>query len=96
METVVEDLQRFKDVTPVLALVVQSLIQHIHNFVEVCRATAEQILEHAISTRELPVNGEAYLPNVMAAISAMSVPVGPQGSLLVATWVNQHTAPSED
>ena len=41
METVVEDLQRFKDVTPVLALVVQSLIQHIHNFVEICRAAAE-------------------------------------------------------
>lgn len=31
---------------------------------------------------------KTYLPNVMAAISAMSVPVGPQGSLLVAVEVS--------
>lgn len=38
MEAVVQDFQGFEDVAPVLALVIQSLIQHVHNLVEICRA----------------------------------------------------------
>lgn len=38
METVVEHLERLENVTPILALVIQSLIQHIHNLIEIGRA----------------------------------------------------------
>lgn len=38
VKTVVQDFERFEDVTPVLALVVETLVKHIHDFVEVRRA----------------------------------------------------------
>jgi hypothetical protein len=38
VQTVVEDLERLQNVAPVLALVVQALVQHVHDLVEICRA----------------------------------------------------------
>ena len=40
MQAVVEHLERLEDVTPVLSLVVQSLVEHIHDLIEVGRARA--------------------------------------------------------
>jgi hypothetical protein len=34
VEAVVEDFERFKDMTPILALVVQSLVENVHYLVE--------------------------------------------------------------
>jgi len=38
VEAVVEDLERLQDVAPVLALVVEALVEHVHDFVEIRRA----------------------------------------------------------
>lgn len=38
MQTVVENFQRFQDMPPILALVVQPLVQHVHDLVEIARA----------------------------------------------------------
>ena len=35
VKTVVEDFERFENVAPVLALVIQSLVQHFHDFVKI-------------------------------------------------------------
>lgn len=35
VQTVVKDFERLQDVSPVLALIVQALVEHIHNLVEV-------------------------------------------------------------
>lgn len=35
METVIQHLQRFEYMAPILPLIVQPLIQHIHNFEEI-------------------------------------------------------------
>jgi hypothetical protein len=35
VQTVVEHLERLENVTPVLALVIQSLVEHVHDLVEV-------------------------------------------------------------
>ena len=43
MQAVVEDLQRFQDVPPVLALVVQPLVEHVHNLVEFGRPEDRQV-----------------------------------------------------
>jgi hypothetical protein len=40
VQTVVQHLERLEDVTPVLSLIVQSLVKHIHDLVEVGRARA--------------------------------------------------------
>jgi hypothetical protein len=65
---------------PIFALVVQSLIEHVHNLVEICRASRNRQPGSGLCRKRT----ESYLLKVMAAISAISVPVGPQGSLLVA------------
>jgi hypothetical protein len=41
VETVIQNLESLQDVSPVLALVVQSLIDHIHDFVELGRPEAD-------------------------------------------------------
>lgn len=93
MKAIVQDLQRLENMTPILALVVQSLVQHFHNLEEIRWAAGEIGSVWASPTpkkrkEKKRKNGiiaaRAYLPNVKAAISAISVPVGPQGSLLVA------------
>jgi hypothetical protein len=38
VKAVVEDLEGFQDVAPVLALVVETLVEHVHDFVEIRRA----------------------------------------------------------
>ena len=38
VEAVIKDLERFQDVAPVLALVVEALVEHVHDFVEIRRA----------------------------------------------------------
>jgi hypothetical protein len=38
VKTVVENLEGFQDVAPVLALVVEALVEHVHDFVEIRRA----------------------------------------------------------
>lgn len=38
MQAVVHNLQRLEDVSPVLALVVEALVEHVHNLVELGRA----------------------------------------------------------
>jgi hypothetical protein len=38
VKAVVENFERFQDVAPVLALVVEALVEHIHDFVEIRRA----------------------------------------------------------
>jgi phage-related minor tail protein len=81
VQTVVKDFERLQDVSPVLALVVQALVEHIHYLVEVAGAAQARVstFNPALSS------STTHLLNVKAAISAMSVPVGPQGSLEVAT-----------
>jgi hypothetical protein len=38
VKAVVEDFEGFQDVAPVLALVVETLVEHVHDFVEIRRA----------------------------------------------------------
>jgi hypothetical protein len=38
VKAVVEDLEGFQDMAPVLALVVEALVEHVHDFVEIRRA----------------------------------------------------------
>ena len=38
MEAVIQDLKRLQYVSPVLSLIVQSLVQHIHDFIEFVRS----------------------------------------------------------
>ena len=38
VKAVVENFERLQDVTPVLALVVEALVEHIHDFIEIRRA----------------------------------------------------------
>jgi hypothetical protein len=38
VEAVVKDLERLQDVAPILALVVEALVEHVHDFVEIRRA----------------------------------------------------------
>lgn len=38
VKAVVENFERFQDMAPVLALVVEALVEHIHDFVEISRA----------------------------------------------------------
>jgi hypothetical protein len=59
VEAVVEDLERFEYVAPVLALVVESLIEHIHHLVEVGRAI------EAVSTGPAKTERSSYLLNVI-------------------------------
>lgn len=40
MQAVVEDLEGLQHVAPVLPLVVESFVEHVHNLVEVGRAVA--------------------------------------------------------
>ena len=65
---------------PVLALVIESLVEHIHDLVEVGGAVG------SVSDRWLEPYAltPIYLLYVILAMSAISVPVGPHGSLLVA------------
>lgn len=101
VQAVVQYFQALKYVSPVLALVVQSLIKHVHYFIKVGGAVAEEInvstwngkmpsrvIRDSLS-RSLTTSVLAYLLNVILAMSAMSVPVGPHGSLLVAVMRNQ-------
>ena len=37
MKAIVQDFERFENMTPVLALIVQSLVQHFHDFIKVRR-----------------------------------------------------------
>lgn len=76
VETVVQNFERLEDVSPVLALVIQTLIEHVHDLVEIAGTALRKS-----STIDI---GQTYLLKVRAAISLMSVPVGPQGSLEVA------------
>lgn len=65
---------------PILALIVETLVEHVHNFVEV--SGAAKCVSDTIA--ELEVELATYLLNVRAAISLISVPVGPHGSFDVA------------
>jgi hypothetical protein len=58
VQTVVEHLERFQDMTPVLALVIQSLVQHIHDLVEVGRAGAAVSAASEFGRRILLVEGD--------------------------------------
>lgn len=40
MKAVVENLEGLEDVSPILALVVQALVNHVHDIVEIVRAAA--------------------------------------------------------
>ena len=65
--------------SPIFAFVIQTLVEHVHNLIEVAGTKRSQSAIASITS----VAG-AYLLNVRAAISAISVPVGPHGSLDVA------------
>lgn len=41
VQAVIEDLERLEDVSPVLALVVESLVNHVHDVVEVVGSAVE-------------------------------------------------------
>lgn len=47
MQAVVQNFQALQHVSPILALVVEALIEHVHNFVEVGRAVATKLLVSA-------------------------------------------------
>ncbi len=49
MQTVVGNLERLEDVPPVLALVVEPLVDHVHDFVELGRPDGEQAREPSAS-----------------------------------------------
>lgn len=38
VKAVVENFERFQDMAPVLALVIEALVEHVHDFVEIRRA----------------------------------------------------------
>jgi hypothetical protein len=59
VQAVVEDLERFEYVAPVLALVIESLVEHIHHLVEVGRAI------EAVSAGPAKVERLSYLLNVI-------------------------------
>src|SRR5690242_3127490 len=41
VQTVVQDLQCLEDMAPVLSLVVQSLVEHVHDVVEIARSVCK-------------------------------------------------------
>lgn len=47
MKTVIQDLESLQDMSPVLALVVQALVQHVHNLIELVRSAAQSLLDLA-------------------------------------------------
>lgn len=49
MEAVVQNLERLQDVAPILPFVVEPLIEHVHDFVEVIRAELRQVGRQDIS-----------------------------------------------
>lgn len=59
VQAVVEDLERFEYVAPVLALIIESLVEHIHHLVEVGRAI------EAVSAGPAKVERWSYLLNVI-------------------------------
>jgi hypothetical protein len=84
VETVIQDLESLKYVSPVLSFIVESLIQHVHDFVEFIRPR--------LVRRVLLIKGGSYELYVICDISLISVPVGPHGSLLVAKiQISLHT-----
>lgn len=42
VQAIIEDLQRFQNVAPVLSLVIESLVQNVHDLVESARARCRQ------------------------------------------------------
>jgi hypothetical protein len=82
MKTVIKHFEGFEYMTPVLAFVIQSLVQYIHDLVEGC-GTIIQSVSH---TMQVFIT---YSANVNWAISAISAPVGPQASLLVAIPISR-------
>lgn len=54
MKTVIQDLERFQDVAPVLALIVETLVDHIHDLVELVRTKRRRHIRscHAVGTKD--------------------------------------------
>lgn len=46
MKTVVEDFESFEDVAPVLSLVVEPFIEHVHDVVKVTRSAEKLVSAH--------------------------------------------------
>jgi len=59
VQAVIEDLERFEYVAPVFALIIESLVKHIHHLVEVGRAI------EAVSSEPAKVEILSYLLNVI-------------------------------
>lgn len=68
---------------PVLSFIVQTFVDHVHDVVEFCRAIGA-VSAMARITSSIQIGLCAYELYVNWAISLICVPVGPQGSLLVA------------
>lgn len=73
VKAVVEEGERFEDMTPVLALVVEPLVKHLHD------------LHKVGSARQQGLALETYWLYVSAAISLIWVPEGPHASFEVAS-----------
>jgi hypothetical protein len=88
VETVVEDLQRLENVAPILSLVIEPLVKHIHYVVEFGGPAIG--LKVSLTLWSQLVQSVTYVLKVIWAISLICVPVGPHGSLLVAVKRSCH------
>src|SRR5213080_328654 len=62
VETVIEDFKSFQNVPPVFALIIKSLIQHIHNLIKVVRSI--ELAAHVIIMVEAHIRVEGELSNI--------------------------------
>lgn len=60
VQAVIEDLERLEHMAPVLALVVQALVEHVHNLVKVLTAATmyQRPLRQARRVRSRPAEGQ--------------------------------------
>jgi hypothetical protein len=58
VQAVVEHLERFQNMAPILALVVQPFVEHVHDLIKVCRAGAAVSAASETVYRTLLVEGD--------------------------------------
>ena len=64
MKTIIENLQRFQDVAPVLPFVVHALVKHIHDLIKVIGTASILVDVSAFGSKRLGLPIERHLSNL--------------------------------